>query len=196
MSEKQIVIKTERLVIRTARPVEAEVLYRLWSDARVMSNVGFPRGLDISRREIEEGIRSQDPESEFGKYLMAQLQDEGATLGECKMILPDENGISRTDVKLLPEFWGHKYGVEIKQALVDYLFSFTECQAVEGTPNVANIASIKMQEAVGAIRVGEETYRFPESRVEFTAPVHYYIYHVKRADWEKLHDRPNPVRNS
>ena len=188
MSQKQIVLKTERLVIRAARPVDAEVLYRLWSDPRVMNNVGFPRGLDISRREIEEGIRSQDPESEFGKYLMAQLQDGGPTLGECKMILPDEKGISRTDVKLLPEFWGHKYGVEIKQALVDYLFESTDCQAVEGTPNVANIASIKMQEAVGAIRVGEETYHFPESRAEFAVPVHYYIYHVERTTWERLQE--------
>lgn len=186
MSEAQTVFKTERLVIRAARPVDADVLYRLWTDPRVMTNVGFPRGLDISRQEIEEGIRAQDPENEFGKYLMAQLQDGGPTLGECKMILPDEKGISRTDVKLLPEFWGHKYGVEIKQALVDYLFTFTECRAVEGTPNVANVASIKMQEAVGAMRVGEETYHFPESKAAFTAPVHHYIYHVMRAEWERL----------
>ena len=35
---------------------------------------------------------------------------------------PDEEGLSTTDVKLLPEFWGNKYGVEIKRALLDYLF--------------------------------------------------------------------------
>jgi RimJ/RimL family protein N-acetyltransferase len=76
--------------------------------------------------------------------------------------------------------------VEIKQALVDYLFTHTTCLAVEGTPNVANVASIKMQEAVGAVRVGEETHRFPESMAETTAPVHHYIYHVLRPDWERL----------
>jgi RimJ/RimL family protein N-acetyltransferase len=185
-SKNETIIRTERLIIRTAELGDAETLYRLWTDPQVMTNVGYPKGLRITVSEIQEGISSQNPESEFGKYLMAQLQADGPTLGECKLILPDEAGISRTDVKLLPAYWGHKYGVEIKQALVDYLFTHTDCRVVEGTPNVANIGSIKMQEAVGAVRVGEETYHFPESKADFTAPVHYYIYHVSRANWERL----------
>ncbi|UCG25526.1 MAG: GNAT family N-acetyltransferase [Chloroflexota bacterium] len=184
-SVEQTIIKTTRLRIRAARLADAELLYRLWTDARVMTNVGYPMGLKMSSREIEDGIREQDPATEYGRYLIAGLQANGRAIGECKMILPDEDGVSRTDVKLLPEFWGYKYGVEIKQALVDYLFKHTSCLAVEGTPNVNNIASIQMQEAVGAVRVGEDTYRFPESMAEFTAPVHNYIYQVLRSDWER-----------
>jgi RimJ/RimL family protein N-acetyltransferase len=56
------------------------------------------------------------------------------------------------------------YGVEIKQALVDYLFTHTDCSAVEATPNVENKASIKMQEAVGGVCLGEATFQVPESR--------------------------------
>lgn len=181
--DDNIIIRTRRLVIRTAEIGDVEILFRLWTDPRVMTNVGYPQGLAISRREIEDSIRAQDPGSEFGKYLMAQLLDDGPTLGECKMILPDKEGISRTDVKLLPAFWGHKYGTEIKQVLVDYLFLHTDCRAVEGTPNVANVASIKMQEAVGAVRVGEDTFHFPEAKAAFTMPVHHYIYHVTRPTW-------------
>jgi hypothetical protein len=48
---------------------------------------------------------------------------------------------------------------------------------------VANIASIKMQEAVGAVRVGEDTFHFPEAKAAYTTPVHHYIYHVTRAIW-------------
>jgi len=178
-----IVIKTKRLMIRTAEVRDAEILFQLWTDPLVMTNVGYPRGLDISREEIESSIRGQDPGSDFGKYLMVQLKSDGPTLGECKMILPDEKGISQTDVKLLPEHWGHRYGVEIKQALVDHLFLHTDCRAVEGTPNVANIASIKMQEAVGAVKVGEDTFYFPKAKADFTTPVHHYIYHLTRATW-------------
>jgi len=101
------------------------------------------------------------------------------------MNLPDQEGISRTDVKLLPVCWGHKYGVEIKQALVDYLFLHTSCETVEGTPNVENIASIKMQEAVGAVRVGEDTFQFPQAKAAVTAPIHHYIYHVTRSTWAR-----------
>lgn len=180
-----VIIETERLVIRRTEIDDADILYQLWTDPRVMANVGYPLGLDVTLEQIKESIRGQDQASEFGSYLMVQLRDNGPTLGECKMILPDEEGVSRTDVKLLPAYWGHKYGVEIKQALVDYLFLHTDCAAVEGTPNVANIASIKMQEAVGAVRVGEDTFHFPRARAALTTPVHHYIYHVTRATWAR-----------
>ncbi len=176
-------IETERLLIRTAEKDDAKILFDLWTDPRVMTNVGYPQGLEITLQEIEERTIAQDTTSEFGKYLMAQLRAGGATIGECKMDLPDQQGISRTDVKLLPAYWDHKYGVEIKQALVDYLFLHTGCEAVEGTPNVDNIASIKMQEAVGAVRVGEDTFQSPHARAAVTAPVHHYIYHVTRSTW-------------
>jgi RimJ/RimL family protein N-acetyltransferase len=75
--------------------------------------------------------------------------------------------------------------VEIKRGLLDYLFTHTDCDAVQATPNVNNIASIKMQEAVGGERVGEEVYQFPESMRDFTTPVHHYIYRVYRRTWER-----------
>ncbi len=49
---------------------------------------------------------------------------------------------------------------------------------------MGNIASIKMQEAVGGVRIGEDVYEFPESMREFTTPVHCYIYRVYRNAWE------------
>ncbi len=100
------------------------------------------------------------------------------------MGLPDEDGISETDVKLLPDHWGNKYGVEVKRGLVAHLFAHTNCRAVQATPNVNNIASIKMQEAVGGVREGEAVYEFPDSMRAFTTPVHHYIYRVYRSTWE------------
>ena len=101
---------------------------------------------------------------------------------------PDDKGNSTTNVKLLTEFWGHKYGVEIKRALLDYLFTHTACTAVEASPNVNNIASIKMQEAVGGVREREFTFDFRESMHSFTKPVHAYIYQVGRETWEQATD--------
>jgi RimJ/RimL family protein N-acetyltransferase len=97
---------------------------------------------------------------------------------------PNEDSIAEPDVKLLPEFWGHKYGVEVWRALVDYQFTHTACTAVHGTPNVENLASIKMQEAAGAVRIDEGVCEFPDSLRSFTQPVRYNSYRVLRADWE------------
>ena len=104
-------------------------------------------------------------------------------MGECEMSRPNQDGIAKTDVKLLPEFWGNKYGVEVKQGLLSHLFKNTDCIAVEATPNINNIASIKMQEAVGGKQIGEEVFEFPEAMRAFTTPVHHYIYRVERQSW-------------
>jgi RimJ/RimL family protein N-acetyltransferase len=184
--ERTIVFETPRLVVRLANEADAELYLSLWTSPRVMSNVGFPNGLPITREEIVAQLRAQEP-SEFKHRLVVELLDSREAIGECFMRRPNEQGIAETDIKLLPAFWGKKYGVEVKRALVDYLFTHTDCTAVEASPNVDNVASIKMQEAVGGVRVGEGTFEFPESMRAFTTPVHAYVYRVYRDAWERLH---------
>ncbi|MGB3715157.1 MAG: GNAT family protein, partial [Candidatus Promineifilaceae bacterium] len=180
---------------------DAGIYFALWTDPRVMSNVGFPMGLRMSLEEIEAKIREQKGQAEFGRNLVVELRTSESPIGECKMYRPGADGIARTDIKLMPEFWGHHYGVEIKRGLLAYLFQHTESLAVEATPNIQNLASIKMQEAIGGIRVGEEVYQFPESMSDYTCPVHHYVYQVYREEWEQRRDesastkkgyRPNP----
>lgn len=184
MPSQHTVFDTERLVIRTASIQDVDLIYELWTDPRVMANVGFPHGLRTTREEIEEGLRKPS-DSEFKRLLVVELRATGQPIGQCLMHHPDEEGIAETDIKLLPAFWGHKYGVEVKRGLVAHLFTHTGCTAVQATPNVGNIASIKMQESVGGVRVGEKVYEFPKSMRHYTTPVHHYIYRVYREDWER-----------
>jgi RimJ/RimL family protein N-acetyltransferase len=178
-----IIFTTQRLYVRIANTADADFLFQLWKNPVVMTNVGFPQGLRTSREEIVAQIKKH-AEPPFNQVLIACLKD-GTVIGQCKMTLPNENGISTTDVKLHPDYWGHRYGVEIKGGLLEYLFRKTGCIAVEATPNVQNIASIKMQEAVGGIRIGEDVYNFPETMQEYTKSVHHYIYRVYRKDWNQ-----------
>ncbi|MCB8923856.1 MAG: GNAT family N-acetyltransferase [Ardenticatenaceae bacterium] len=175
-----MVFETERLRVRTATAVDADLLYELWHDPQVMGNVGFPQGLRISREEIAAGVAKHAPTQVFDRYLIVELQATGEAIGECKLGSPDETGIAETDVKLLPRFWGHKYGIEVKRELVDYLFQHTDCTAVQATPNINNIASINMQEAVGGVRVGEGVFEPPEAMRGYMTAVPHYIYRVYR----------------
>jgi RimJ/RimL family protein N-acetyltransferase len=179
------VFETERLIIRTSGVEDVPVHFALWTNPDIMKNMGFPKGIAITQVELAAKIEGQEARGEYGRILVAELKSTGETIGECKLYLPNDEGISETDVKLLPQFWGHKYGVEVKQGLVDYLFTHTDCDAVQGTPNVANIASIKMQEAVGAVRVDERVYEFPEGEREDRCSVHHYVYRVFRSVWEQ-----------
>jgi len=182
-----MVFQTDRLVIRKAVPSDDDVefFYRLWTDPKVMVNVGFPYGLKITREAIRSGFEEQGT-NEFKTRLVVELKTTGEPIGECKLGQPDDDGICETDVKLRPEFWGKGYGTEIKQGLVDYLFTYTDCKAVKASPNKKNIASQRMQEKVGGKRVGEHTYRFPEEMRAYTFEVESYIYMVFREDRERL----------
>ena len=44
-SSDKIVIETPRLIIYLAVPDDASFIHSLWTDPRVMRNVGFPGGL-------------------------------------------------------------------------------------------------------------------------------------------------------
>jgi RimJ/RimL family protein N-acetyltransferase len=182
---RSIVFETQRLLVRIATVEDADLIYELWTDPRVMADVGFPQGLRITRKEIENRIKKPF-ESEFEQFLIVELTETGQSIGQCLMHLPNEEGIAETDIKLLPVHWGHRYGVEVKRGLLAHLFAHTDCVAVHATPNVENVASIKMQEAVGGVRIGEGVHEFPESMREYTAPVRYDVYEVSRENWEQL----------
>lgn len=188
-SRHKLVFATDRLVVRTATEDDVDLFYALWTNPRVMRNVGFPHGLSVTRRELEDRL-SKQVDSEFDRLLVVELKAAGQAIGECKLSRPDEEGVAEPDIKLLPEFWGHKYGVELWRELVAYQFARTDCDIVQTTPNVDNIASVKMQEAVGGVRTGEAVYQFPEPMQGYTTPVHHHVYRVNRADWQQK--RPSP----
>jgi len=182
-----ILFRTERLIIRTATVEDADLFHALWTSPTVMANVGFPRGLPVTRDEIKDRLSNEASEGSgaLNRLLVVELKGTGQAIGECHLSRPDDAGVAEPDVKLLPAFWGHKYGAEVWRALVDYQFTNTDCEIVQGTPNVENVASIRMQESAGAVRVGEGVFEFPESQRDYAAPVHHYVYQVYRADWER-----------
>ncbi|MBK8900544.1 MAG: GNAT family N-acetyltransferase [Anaerolineaceae bacterium] len=178
------VFATERLIVRQAGVDDAAMFYALWNNPAVMTHVGFPNGLLITLEEITAQLQKQEP-GVFHNLLVVARRATGETIGECFMTQPNQAGIAETDVKLLPAFWGNKYGVEIKRGLVQYLFEHTECTAVQATPNIHNLASIKMQEAVGAVRAGTGKSLIPQPDGARSITVEYYIYRVYRRIWDK-----------
>jgi len=154
----------------------------LWNSGKVMRKVGFPKGLGISAESVRKQIEDHD-DTEFNQTLVVVEKESGERIGECKLGLLNEDGISATDIKLLPEYWGKGYGKEIKNALCKYLFSHTNCKIIEASPNINNAASQKMQEVVGGKEIRRGTYHFPPKMQHFTEDVHLIIYHIHKKDW-------------
>jgi RimJ/RimL family protein N-acetyltransferase len=162
---------------------DISLFHALWTNPKVMVHVGFPQGIPLNLEEMK-AKPFEARESEFDSPLVVALKATGEGIGECKLSLPDEAGIAEPDIKLLPAFWGHKYGSEVWAGLLAYLFEHTDCLAVQTTPNVTNTGAIRMYEAAGALREGKSVYHFPKSMQEYTTPVPHYIYRLYKEAWE------------
>ena len=176
------VLQTERTIVARAEQAHAGLYFSLWTDPAVMANVGFPRGIPIELDEIASRIAGE-PDSDFHRLLVVILRETGEPIGECYMHPPDGDGTASTDLKLLPAFQGKGLGTEVKTALLDFLFTGTDCDRVQATPNRGNRASIRMQEKTGGVLTGEGVSRFPDSMCEYTVPVNYFTYTVTRETW-------------
>lgn len=164
---------------------DISVYYRLWNHPQVMVNVGFPQGLGISKAEIAAKLAQQD-NAPYDCRLLVVRKEDGLVIGESKLGWPDKNGVSSTDVKLFPEHWNQGYGSEIKQGLVDYLFThLPACRAVKADPAKNNIGSQMMQENVGGIRI-ERGQKYPVPNAEDYIPnENHYLYMVFREKWQE-----------
>jgi ribosomal-protein-alanine N-acetyltransferase len=182
----ELILQTERLGVRLATPADADFYYALWTDPQVMRYVGFPQGLPIAREELVSRLSGQSGDV-FGRLAVVQLKGaHGIVIGECMLQRPDALGVVGPDLKLCPAYWGQGYGREVWRALVDYHFAHTDCDAIETTPHVENARAIRLYESVGASRVGEDLYEFPEAMRAYTASVPCYIYRLTRTVWESF----------
>ncbi|MEW5825737.1 MAG: GNAT family protein [Candidatus Bipolaricaulota bacterium] len=180
MPSRPYLFNTQCLAVRRAVADDAPFILSLWSDPQVMRFVGFPRGLPTAARDVSQRLRlpGRSP------LLVVEYRETGEPVGQCLLGAPDECGVCEPDIKLTPCQWGRGYGTELWVAIIDQLFLTTACAAVRGTPNVANVASIRMMEAAGMRRVGEGRFEFPCSMQAYTVPVPHFVYEITRAAWQ------------
>jgi RimJ/RimL family protein N-acetyltransferase len=181
-------MQTDRLGNRQAIIEDAAFIHALWTMPAVMRLVGFPKGLSISVGEIEKGIASSS-HSEFGSLLIVTQLGTGDQVGQCKMGTPDNEGICEPDIKLHPTYWGHGYGKELWAAMIDYAFLNSSASIVQGTPNQANMASIKMQRGSGMIQVDKGVFPRHPGPHPGAVPVPYFKLQITREQWQSRRDR-------
>lgn len=176
------VFTTARLDVRVATAADVALFLALWNDPATMAPVGFPAGLRMSRADILKRLARRPATAPLDTLLVAVERTTGEAVGECFMHRPTDDGIADTDIKLLPAFRGRGFGTEIKRGLVRYLFNNTAAIAVQATPNMTNAGSIRMQEKIGGVRVGEIETTFPPALAARlpTQPGRHHVYHIYR----------------
>jgi RimJ/RimL family protein N-acetyltransferase len=133
-------------------------LRELWTDPRVMANMGFPGGLDPADLDLESYLATPGEVAPRGRrpgLHLAVERPDGTFVGEAKLAAPDASGTCEPDVKLLPAWWRRGYGEEIVRWLIAESFRRWEaCRHVQFTPSETNHAALSLYAKVGCQEVG------------------------------------------
>ncbi|UQD57044.1 GNAT family N-acetyltransferase [Flavobacterium sp. K5-23] len=157
-----ILIETERLILRELLPTDAEGMYLLDSNPNVHQYLGNKpvASIEESNKYIEN-IRNQYVINGIGRYAVI-LKETNEFMGWAgiKYVTETENNqVNFYDIgyRLIEDFWGKGYGYEAAKAWLDYGFNEMNIQKMVGTVNKDNIASRKILEKIG-LKITSEYY--------------------------------------
>ena len=152
-------IETERLILREPTMGDFAFLKSLWEDGRVMHYVGFPNGLKQSDEKIVKWINTAQMNRNC--KLVIEDKESGKTIGETGYRLDldyphaHDRKSAAPDIKLIPEFWGKGLATEAFEVVIDYIFKNTDVEVIQVSPNIKNLAALKIYEKLGFKKVGD-----------------------------------------
>ena len=186
---------TPRLKVRRAQVEDATFIHSLWRSPDVMKCVGFPEGLTIAVSDIEKQIE-HTATSDFGSLLIAECLETTTPIGQCKIGTPDAQGICEPDIKLDPTHWGKGYGRELWSAMIDHAFQYSDAKIVQGTPNRANTASVRMQRGSGMVMIDEGVFQPNLAFDPSSIAVPYFLFQITREQWQARQDHDQQERSN
>lgn len=118
-----VVLETDRLVLRRHRVSDATLQRELWleRDVRVPPHRRIDADGHPTLAEIETWIRNNASESSIG-LLVAELKERHATIGYCGLVANahGHDGEPELAYEFLRDEWGRGYATEASRAVVDW----------------------------------------------------------------------------
>ena len=151
---KNIPLRTRRLVLRPLREGDAEALFEIFSDARVMRYWSTPAW---TNREPGLAMIARDSTQVTNDHLRLgiELHLDGSLVGTCTLF-----GINYTSRRaevgygLGASYWGKGYMHEALNSLLDYGFRHLNLNRIEADIDPRNTASSKTLERLGFTKEG------------------------------------------
>lgn len=152
-------IRTDRLVLRPARDGDEQALHSLmtWDVAQWLSSVPWPNGVDDTRSHVARVVR-MNASGEGAHYV---VEDGNAPCGTIS--LQPSDGALTLGYWLGEGWWGRGLMTEAAEAFIDAFFSRHDVFHITSSAFAGNEASIRVQEKLGFVVVGE-TVRYSKAR--------------------------------
>jgi len=155
MSLPSPTLHTERLALRGFQSTDAEALFALHTNARVLRYWDSPPWEDYSRTERFLATCSQIEAEGSGARLAVELLSEGTFIGWCSVTRWNPTyrsaslGYCFDDTR-----WGNGYATEAVTALLDWAFDTLDLNRVQAETDTRNHASVRVLEKLGFVREG------------------------------------------
>ncbi|WP_426195591.1 GNAT family N-acetyltransferase [Massilia sp. DWR3-1-1] len=155
MSALDVVLRSERLILRPLRAADAGALFAAYSDPAVVRYWSGAPWTEMARadayvadgaREIAEGVAMR---------LGLEVAASGAFVGQVSLHRFDaQNRRCELGYALAGQYWGQGYMGEALQTLLDFGFDTLDLNRVEADIDPRNGASLRAVERMGFIREG------------------------------------------
>ena len=173
----EIMIETERLLLREYTPDDYDALYEIVSDPETMAYYPAPFDEVRTRRWIEWNLENY---AKYGFGLWAAvLKETGEFIRDCGLTLQNIDG------EMLPEigyhihkkYWRQGFAKEAARAVRDWAFLNTKYHTLYSYMKYSNEASWRTALANGMKKVKE--YDDPKNTIS-------YAFAITRQEWEKM----------
>ena len=172
-----ILLETDRLILRDYTPDDFDALYRVISDPETMVHYPKPYDEKGTHRWLDWTLQNYR-EHGFGWWAVI-LRETGEFIGDCgiTMQMIDGQPLPEIGYHLHKTYWGKGYGKEAAKAVRDWGFEHTKYDALYSCMTTGNTASWKTAEAIGMKRIASFEDDYYQSM---------YTYAITRKEWEIL----------
>jgi RimJ/RimL family protein N-acetyltransferase len=166
-----VVIETERLLLRTFTELDATLIYELNLDPEVTQYTHDPVKDTIHAREIlEKTILPQYALYNHGRWAV-HLKPTLEFLGWCGLKYRSELNEIDLGYRFKKDYWNKGFATEAAYASIKYGFDKLNLRRIVGRAEIGNIGSWKVLEKCGMTYIGEEAVDgYPVKTYEIFSP--------------------------
>jgi RimJ/RimL family protein N-acetyltransferase len=181
-----IVLETERLVMRTIGEGDAETQFRVLNTPSVMQHLGGP--LELHEIEAKHAKTMQFHAREGFSFLFGIEKASGELIGHCGLKRVDSEGAKNpNDIEIgwlvREDRWRQGFAREMVVAVLDWAFTRHAAPHVVALTSEANVPSWNLMKRIGMRRRPDLDFNDPRFPPEDNPTI---LYSLSREEWRSL----------
>jgi [ribosomal protein S5]-alanine N-acetyltransferase len=159
-----VIIETDRLLLRTFTIDDAPLIYELNADPEVIKYTGDPiKDIEHAKQVLEQSILPQYSLYNYGRWAVHTKPDH-VFIGWCGLKNRPERNEIDLGYRFMKKYWGRGYATEAAYASLKHGLEKLGLARIVGRAMPENKASLKVLKNCGMHYVGEEIVDGHEAR--------------------------------